>query len=411
MADCVAPAVIIGATEKAGLFELVCEVWFDLFRSCAGQRSNPLAPSLYSVVGPISRMPDPHSERPWQSMAAPAPFVVRYLSRAALAEVPAAESRCVIGVIGYGAGRPAGLPEACPFAAATLPVAGGGAAFEVWSAPAEARYRRIGPIVAASAGELAFGLVELDEGAGRPLAALVEGAYLAIFDFLEDAGFSSPIRFWNYLPEITADENGLERYRRFNIGRHDAFSARLRLPAPPVASAVGGRGGSPLIYFLAAREPAKAIENPRQVSAYVYPPAYGPRSPGFSRASLHQAGAAGSLLISGTASIVGHESRHKGDPAAQVAETLENIAALVHEAEQAGFPARHGRWALKIYLRDPAHLDLARAGVDAMFGRDCQRIYLQADLCRAELLVEIEALCLAGDRASGSRPAGRQSAR
>lgn len=342
-------------------------------------------------------------------MTAPAPFIVSYVTQAALAEFPVAEGRSIIGVIGYGADRPSNLPEGCPFIAATLPVVTGGAAFEVWSAPAKAFYCRVGPIVAACADGLAFGLVELDESTSHSLEGTIENAYLGIFDFLENAGYSWPIRFWNYLPDITADQNGLERYRRFNIGRHDAISARLGPSTPPVASAVGCRSGAPVIYFLAARQPARTIENPRQVSAYDYPPIYGPRSPRFSRASLHEADAASSLLISGTASVVGHESRHLGDAAAQINETLENIDALIREAEHAGFPAHAGRWALKIYLRDPAHLDLVRAGVDEMFGADCERLYLQADMCRAELLVEIEAVCLAGDGTARSCPPERPS--
>lgn len=332
-------------------------------------------------------------------MTAPGPFLVQYLTPAALGDFLAAGDRTVIGAVGYGAGRPPALPAACPFASADLPVVGGPAGFEVWSTPDQARYGRSGPIAWACTDALAFGLIELDEAGGRPLEALVEEAYLGIFDFLEGAGYAAPIRFWNYLPRITAEQDGLERYRRFNIGRHDAFSARLRLPVPPVASALGSRGGRPLIYVLAARAAAVAIENPRQVSAYAYPPIYGPRSPGFSRAALHGTGAAQSLLISGTASIVGHESRHPGRPEAQIAETLENIRALVGEAERAGFPATGGRWAFKIYLRDPAHLDLVRTRLDAAFGRDCDRIHLHADICRAELLVEIEAICFAGDAA------------
>jgi chorismate lyase / 3-hydroxybenzoate synthase len=344
-------------------------------------------------------------------MSAPVPFVVRYVTPEALGEFPAADSHSIIGVIAYGADRPTFLPEACPFAAANLPVAGGGATFEVWSAPSEARYRRVGPIVAGYTEELAFGLIELNEGAGRSLATLVENAYRGIFDFLEEIEYRSPIRFWNYLPEITADEKGLERYRHFNIGRHDAFSAKLRQPLPPVASAVGGRGGSPLIYFLAARQSARTIENPRQISAYAYPPIYGPRSPGFSRASLHGTGAAHALLISGTASIVGHESRHVGNAAAQTVETLENVRTLLREAKDAGFPVSAGSCALKIYLRDPADFDVVRANVDAMFGQDCERIYLRADMCRVELLVEIEAVCLVGDGLGRSRSLKRLSTR
>jgi hypothetical protein len=237
-------------------------------------------------------------------------------------------------------------------------------------------------------------VIELAESAAGSLETLIETAYLNIFDFLDASGHPSPLRFWNYLPSITADDAGLERYRRFNIGRYNAFSARLSSPLPPAASAVGSRSGSPLIYFLAGREPPRPIENPRQVSAYAYPPIYGPRSPGFSRASIAGTGAAAGLLISGTASIVGHESLHRDDPTAQIAETLDNIAALVGEAERAGVPARSGRWAFKIYLRDPSYREMVRSAIDAHFGDECEKLYLRADMCRSELLVEIEAVCL-----------------
>lgn len=38
MESCAAPAVIDDAMKKAGFAELVCEAWFDLFRSYVGQR-------------------------------------------------------------------------------------------------------------------------------------------------------------------------------------------------------------------------------------------------------------------------------------------------------------------------------------------------------------------------------------
>ena len=322
------------------------------------------------------------------------PFAIHYLETSEFAEFLSKAGGSVLGVIGFGAGRPAALPKDCPFAAAQLPTATQEAVFEVWSGPSTAQYHQVGSVAGACAGDFAFGVLQLDEAAtsAGTFEELAEKAYLEIFDFLDSTGYGSPLRFWNYLPWITADDSGLERYRRFNIGRYNAFSARLASPLPPAASAVGSRSGSPLIYFLAGREPPKTIENPRQVSAYAYPPIYGPRSPGFSRASLVGTGAAASLLISGTASIVGHKSLHLDDPAAQIAETLENITALIGEAERNGFTAQSGHWAFKIYLRDPAYRDLVDSAIGAVFGKDCQCLYLLADMCRSELLVEIEAV-------------------
>ncbi len=311
-----------------------------------------------------------------------APFTLCYVGSAAASALLA--SGRVLGVVGYGADR---LAADCPFVAAPLLPASGGAMLEIWTSASPVRPCQVGPVLGSCGQDMAFGAVALQEGKHAALEATVEAAYLAIFDFLDQTGFPAPIRFWNYLTAITDDDGGLERYMRFNIGRHRAFAARLRQPVPPAASGVGGDQGKSVIYFLAAREPARAVENPRQVSAYAYPPVYGPRSPSFSRASIYAQGDQQALFISGTASIVGHETRHPGDLAAQIAETAENLRALIGAA---GLPPG-GQWFLKIYLQDPAYQDAVEPALNALFGPDSPRLYLRGDICRTGLLLEIEA--------------------
>jgi chorismate lyase/3-hydroxybenzoate synthase len=313
-----------------------------------------------------------------------APIAVRYADQHA-ARAMLAQSGKIFGVIGYGAVRPDFLPASCPFVAAPLSPAAGEAMFEVWTAASPTRFCQAGPVIGACSGDLAFGVVTLDEAGNASLEDAVEAAYLNIFDFLDETGFPAPVRFWNYLTSITADDRGLQRYMRFNTGRHRAFTARLKQPVPPAASAVGGDHGESIIYFLAARAPARLIENPRQVSAYKYPPIYGPTSPSFSRAALH----AQTLFISGTASIAGHETRYPGDLSSQIAETAVNLQALIGASGQTVADAD---WALKIYLRDPADRAAVDPAIDAMFGPTCQRLYLHGDICRSALLIEIEAL-------------------
>ncbi|MDD2705906.1 MAG: hypothetical protein PHU07_11325 [Acidocella sp.] len=307
--------------------------------------------------------------------------MLRY-ANAATARTLLAQQAGVLGVVGFGASRPGFLPETCPFIAAPLSPVSGGEVFEIWSAAAPCLPVKAGPVSGACNNEFAFGVVTLDEAGSASLEAAVQAAYVSIFDFLDEAGFAAPVRFWNYLTAITQDDGGLERYRRFNVGRHRAFTARLRQPLPPAASGVGGHHGASVIYFLAAHEPARTVENPRQVSAFAYPPVYGPRSPSFSRASIH---ARGGLFISGTASIVGHESRHIGDLHGQIAETIENLRALMDAM------AASPQWAFKTYLHNPADREAADRALVAAFGPGCPRIYLHGDICRAELLVEIEA--------------------
>src|SRR4029077_5387998 len=136
-------------------------------------------------------------------------------------------------------------------------------------------------------------------------------------------GYGHLLRVWNYFPHINDDADGVERYVRFNAGRHDAFAAKGRATATdaPAACALGSRGTDLVIYFLAAKRAGQQIENPRQVSAFRYPPQYGPRSPPFAGAMLARPTGKPLLFVSGTASIVGHETLHHGDAAAQAAET------------------------------------------------------------------------------------------
>lgn len=298
----------------------------------------------------------------------------------------------ILGVVGYGAAeRPDFLSASCPFVATPLAPAEGPAMFEIWRAAGPCRPVEIGRAIGACNDEIAFGTIAIDEAGAGSLESAVEAAYLGIFDFLDGAGFAAPIRFWNYLTAITEDEDGMERYRRFNIGRHQAFSARLRQPLPPAASGVGGSHASSMIYFLAAHEPARTVENPRQVSAYSYPPIYGPRSPSFSRASVHELGPAKTLFISGTASIVGHETLHLGDLRGQIAETIENLRAVIGAAERAESAPLGDDWLFKIYLHDAAYREEVDRAVETAFPGS-RRLHLRGDMCRAELLLEIEAV-------------------
>jgi enamine deaminase RidA (YjgF/YER057c/UK114 family) len=229
-----------------------------------------------------------------------------------------------------------------------------------------------------------------------PLLAATEAAYLEIFDCLEALGFPTVARFWNYLPDINRVTHGVERYRQFNIGRQNAFLAHQRtvVGAAPPACALGCSSGSPLsVIFLATSASVSSIANPRQINAFEYPRDYGPRTPTFSRAGLLELGGQPSLFVSGTSSIVGHATRHMGDAAAQTRETMTNIAAVVAAAnETAGGAAfRMDEMRYNAYVRHPGDLNEVRAEIEHKLGADTEVAYLQADICRADLLVEVEA--------------------
>jgi chorismate lyase / 3-hydroxybenzoate synthase len=205
------------------------------------------------------------------------------------------------------------------------------------------------------------------------------------------------IRIWNYLPEINAQAGGDERYRHFNSARQMAFrkSGRATMGTVPAACALGSPAGSPLsIYFLAARRPAKMIENPRQTSAYHYPPKFGRHSPIFSRACVWGESGRSRLFVSGTASIVGHETIHRGDVVAQTRETMVNIGALLEEANRIVGPSHYSLndLKLKVYVRKPSDLPAIESALSELLNPVAAIVYLQADVCREDLLVEIEAV-------------------
>ena len=329
------------------------------------------------------------------------------LSGGSFAERGAVRWRGALGLVGVAGAPPAAIGD-LPFAiSGTPPVDGAGEAWELWGDAAaggatavqreDLRLRR---------GErFTFGVVSIDEqalrhaqglGASAALREATDRAYRAIFEALEQSTHRYLARVWNYLPDINGVADGEERYRHFNAARRVAFDRARRgaTAAAPAATAVGSVDGPRLtVFFLASAEPSITIENPRQVSAYDYPPRYGRVRPLFSRASCLRDGDAAHLFVSGTASIVGHRTLHPGDPAAQTHEALVNLALVVATANRVAPAGQRGFGALRVkaYLRRAADLETVRAQI-ARHALPVESVrYLRADICRTDLLVEIEA--------------------
>jgi len=273
---------------------------------------------------------------------------------------------------------------------------------EIWHSAEPLESGQQGAIRFRESKSLLFGSMRLDEVAlpqmadeRPPLQMATAAAYQAIFELLEARGYTSLLRVWNYFADINAESHQIERYRQFNIGRQEAFLAHDRsvVNNVPAACALGAAAGGLNIAFLATRTDVIAIENPRQVSAFHYPSQYGPRSPTFARAGLVNLGGCDVLFISGTASIVGHQTLHAGDVVAQMRECLHNIAAVVDEANRVNPRNRFSLDTLvyKVYLRDLSNLATVRQVMMEFIGAPVSPMFLQADICRADLLVEIEA--------------------
>ncbi len=222
----------------------------------------------------------------------------------------------------------------------------------------------------------------------------VERLYRALYAFLAESGHPHPLRLWQYIERIHTPYRQLDRYQRFCSGRHRAIGSRTPREQLPAATVIGSHRPGFTLYALAAPEPALQIENPRQVSAFRYPREYGPISPSFSRAVLKRwSGGGVHLYISGTASIVGHASRHPEDAEAQFEETVQNLEVLLDRAEEAGAPALRldELSAFRLYVRHRHHAERLRARFHSLVGADRPLVMLEGEICRKELLLEIEA--------------------
>jgi chorismate lyase / 3-hydroxybenzoate synthase len=270
-------------------------------------------------------------------------------------------------------------------------LAAGANPLEVWHASGKVLAGQQGHVRFACDDHYLFAVVERDERDFRGIDATAEALYAEIVRFQRTCGYPSLLRLWNFLDHINQGAGDLERYRQFCVGR-----ARGLIDTPaerfPAASAVGRQHTTHKLQtiWLAARQSGSPLENPRQMSAYRYPRAYGPTSPSFSRATLNLDG---TLIVSGTASIVGHVSKHPGDPLAQLEETLRNLAALISHAASHN-PRLHDAGLshlFRVYVRHEQHAkSIADQLQRAIPGS--RAIFLAADVCRTELLLEIEAL-------------------
>jgi enamine deaminase RidA (YjgF/YER057c/UK114 family) len=309
------------------------------------------------------------------------------------------------------------------------PCSGAALALEAWAVAGDSvRIERFGPHALAVACE---GARWVYCGGIKPLATL-EGAYAQTLDALarmNDAlrlagcSFQQTLRTWFYLEGITRPEAATSRYQELNRARSDfyrdiPFCSPLFRPqrpqAPyPASTGIGMSAASLLVGCVALQTRRQdvlllSLENPQQTPAYAYDPKYSSQSPKFSRAMALLLGDYMTTWISGTASIVSSDSRHPGDIEKQTQQTIDNIQRLIsrdnfaaHGVSGAG-AGFEDLAKIRVYLKRPEDLAKCRAICARRFGT-VPAIYAVADVCRPELLVEIEGVAFS--RCSPPAPA------
>jgi enamine deaminase RidA (YjgF/YER057c/UK114 family) len=212
------------------------------------------------------------------------------------------------------------------------------------------------------------------------------------------------------------EEGETQRYKELNRARTDVFGdtkfLKKYLPKGykgtvyPASTGIGADDFDVVISAIALDTKRKDViavplENPNQTSAFDYGAVYSPQSPKFSRAMAVATGNECLIFVSGTASITDSETRHIEDPMMQTEQTLDNIAALI----DGGNLARHGIKGMpcslanlecvRVYVKRPNELEIIRQVCERRLPADIPILYTIADVCRPELLVEIEGVALA----------------
>ncbi|TAN04041.1 MAG: pteridine-dependent deoxygenase [Rhodanobacteraceae bacterium] len=261
----------------------------------------------------------------------------------------------------------------------------GPAPHECWSVAAAVSHGSADGLHWSRGGGWQLVAIEVDETSPGGIETASEYAYDRLLAHVAASPEHHLLRIWNYLDAINAGDGDAERYRLFCGARARSMAAH-GLVRYPAATAIGHHGprGRLQVYALCSAHDGIALENPRQVSAWAYPRQYGPTAPSFARAMQLPGDG---LAISGTAAVIGHASLHADDVTAQAEEAIANLHALL---ERAALPPFDAASPLKVYVRHPDDAAVVRAVLDEQLDASVPRLLLQGDICRGELLVEID---------------------
>ena len=201
-------------------------------------------------------------------------------------------------------------------------------------------------------------------------------------------------RQWNYVEGITRTTHGCQHYQALNDARSEFYASGSWQGGYPAATGIGvAAGGITVDLNAAVGAVSHAVDNPLQYAAHVYSERVlrpgeraVPSTPKFERARVVESDGSLVCYISGTAAIRREESLGEMDAVRQTVVTVENIAQLTNQVD----PLCQVRSA-RVYVKrveDMASVEkVARTAYP-----EADLFFVQADVCRPELLVEIEAL-------------------
>lgn len=229
--------------------------------------------------------------------------------------------------------------------------------------------------------------------------------FACVEKLLQTEGFSinSIVRQWNYIERITDIDGNIQNYQAFNDARSSLYEKTAWPRGYPAATGIGTQVGGVLVDFDAVDFASEsgfmlALDNKLQVPAHQYSKEVlisdkkTKTTPKFERAKYLSCVGSGLVYISGTAAIRGEKSL-ENNLKAQLKTTVENIRWLISDENKSFVSASKGAKAkfvlLRVYLKDRAYVKEAKEFMES-YNLNIPIAYLLADICREELLVEIE---------------------
>lgn len=219
-----------------------------------------------------------------------------------------------------------------------------------------------------------------------------------ISNILNVTGFSinDIYRQWNYIEEITVVDNGKQNYQEFNDARSLFYSNTEWGNGYPAATGIGVRNGGVMIEFMACNAGLEwnyPIDNPLQVSAHNYSAQVlagnttHKTTPKFERARLLNK----TIYISGTAAIKGEESIDDNNTLHQAKATMEIMNNLISKGNMPVECNNTFYRLLRVYIKNCNDITAVQEFMEMQYA-DAEKYYLTADICRQELLIEIEGI-------------------
>lgn len=240
-----------------------------------------------------------------------------------------------------------------------------------------------------------------------------DSVFARLGHILSSEGFAinDIVRQWNYIEDITRISAQGQHYQQFNDSRSRFYSSADWSNGYPAATGIGASCGGVVVVVDAVKHSARfsrAIDNPLQQAAHNYSqrvliegatPQH-KTTPKFERARWVGEGAESMIYVSGTAAIRGEESMREG-VVEQGVMTLENIAHLVSSDNQQrhGVPTlrEYDYEVLRVYVKPNQRWEPVKQWLQESC--KCQNIIpIEADICREELLLEIEAVAKVASR-------------